>query len=358
MFRRIVTGIALVLTALLSGCVTQLGTEVIRAGRPAYNDAILATADELLLQNIVRLRFVDSLGFLTVSSVTASVSLSTTGTVNLGFGPTGNYQGNLVPFAGSLTSEQNPTISYTPVTGDRVMRQLMGEIPVDLVILLLNGAPDHKAVWYALMRRVNNIRNPDFLEPPILAPDRRFEQITELASELQRRGILYWVRLPSTQPGHAMVLHSYSPASSREVTQLLELLGIAKPAREGGDVVVAIQRAVGSPEPGTIAIETRSMFDLMHLAAASVELPADIAAWARNYPQRGPAGKDIRILSASSRPAQARVAVEYRGRWYYIEDTDQPTKQWFLMLHLLASAQVPDTGAGVGPVLTLPAGKR
>lgn len=116
-------GVALALA--LSGC-TRLGPEILRTGRPVYNDAILATNDEQLLQNIVRLRFLDSLGFLTVSSVTANVSMTATGTVNAGFGSTANYQGNLVPFAGMLTTEQNPTISYAPIPGDHVMHQLPG----------------------------------------------------------------------------------------------------------------------------------------------------------------------------------------------------------------------------------------
>jgi hypothetical protein len=68
--------------AALSAC-TWLGPETIRAGRPAYNDAILSTSDEQLLQNIVRMRFGDSVGFLTVSSVTANVTLSAGAAVDL-----------------------------------------------------------------------------------------------------------------------------------------------------------------------------------------------------------------------------------------------------------------------------------
>jgi len=89
-------GVALV--GALSGC-TQLGPKVLRSGRPAYNNAILATNDEQLLQNIVRLRFVDSLGFLTASSVTANISLSATGAVNAGFGSPASYEGNLCDLA-------------------------------------------------------------------------------------------------------------------------------------------------------------------------------------------------------------------------------------------------------------------
>ena len=85
---------------LLAGGNATVGPEVLRAGRPAYNDAILATSDEQLLQNIIRLRFGDSIGFLSVSSVTANVSLSASGSVNAGVGPSGNFAGNLVRVAG------------------------------------------------------------------------------------------------------------------------------------------------------------------------------------------------------------------------------------------------------------------
>jgi len=73
------------------------------------------------------------------------------------------------------------------------------------------------------------------------------------------------------------------------------------------------------------------------------------------FPERGAAGKGIRIMSSSSQPSQVRVAAQYHGRWYYIDQTDESSKQWFSMMGLLANAQVPDTG--IGPLLTLPAGK-
>jgi len=80
-------------------------------GRTAYNAAILATSDEQLLQNIVRLRFGDSIGFLTVSSTTANVSMIASGSLNLGIGSSAGYAGKLVALAG--------TVLTIPVTGKR-----------------------------------------------------------------------------------------------------------------------------------------------------------------------------------------------------------------------------------------------
>jgi hypothetical protein len=347
---------AAALAAAAAGC-AWLGPEIVRSGRPAYNDAILATSDEQLLQNIVRMRFSDSIGFLAVSSITANVSVTASGTVNIGAGPAMNYVGNLVPIAGTLSTEQNPTISYAPVSGDQLLRQFASEMPLDRAVLMINSAHSHAQAWRTVIRRVNNLRNPDFPDPPGLVVDPRFEEVAGLAGALQRHGTLYWVRLAGAQTGHAVVLHSYSPHNSREVARLLDLLGIKKPDREGDDVVIPVQLSVGSPAPGAISVETRSLLQLMRLAAARIELPPDTPGAAR-LPAAGPAGRGIRIRSAAEAPSQPRVAVQYRGRWYYIEDDDEDSKQWFLMLQLLAGAQLPDSAAGTAPVLTIPVSGR
>ena len=97
--------------------------------------------------------------------------------------------------------------------------------------------------------------------------------MVELAGRLQSYGTLYWVKLAGGATGSAIVLHSYSPQNSREVARLLELLAIRKPERDGDDVIIPVQLSAGSPSPNTISLETRSLLDLMRLAAASIELP-------------------------------------------------------------------------------------
>jgi hypothetical protein len=346
---------ALALGVAASGC-AWLGPDIVRVGRPAYNDAILATNDEQLLQNVVRMRFVDSLGFLAVNAIHANVTFTATGTVNVGFGPASNYAGQLVPFAGTLSTEQNPTISYSPVTGDQLLRQFAAEIPLEQAILMINYSHDARPAWRSLVRRVNNLRNPDFPNPPVLVVDPRFEEVVELAGRLQSYGTLYWVKLAGGATGSAIVLHSYSPQNSREVARLLELLAIRKPERDGDDVIIPVQLSTGSPSPNTISLETRSLLDLMRLAAASIELPADTPGAAR-FPTPGPAAHGLRIRSAEQHPPESRVSTQYRGRWYYIDNNDDASKQWFQALQLLAGAQ-PAEGAGMAPVLTIPVSGR
>jgi hypothetical protein len=342
---------------LCSGC-AWLGPDIIRSGRPAYNDAILRTEDEQLLQNIVRMRYGDSVGFLTVSSITANVSVTASGTVNVGLGPTSNYAGNLVPFAGTLSTEQNPTISYVPVSGEHILTQFAAEIPLDRAILMLSSAHDPVHAWRAVVKRVNNLRNPDFPSPPVLVADPRFEEVALLASTLQRHGSLYWVRLAGAQTGNAIVLHSYAPQDTRNVTQLLELLSVRKPEREGDDVVIPVRLSAGTPAPDSISLETRSLLDLFRIAASRVEVPPG-ATGAVRFPVPGPAARTLRIRWTETPPVDPRVASRYRDYWYYIGNEDDEAKQWFGMLQLLTSAQLPSTQAGIAPVLTIPVtGKR
>jgi len=338
--------------AAVAGC-SWVGPEIVRSGRPAYNDAILASGDEQLLQNIVRMRFVDSIGFLAVSSVTANVSVTATGGIQLGFGTESNYSGNLVPFTGTLRTEQNPTISYAPVGGEDLLRRFASEMPLDLAIFVINSAHSHTLAWRTIVRRVNDLRNPAFPDPPALVVDPGFDEITELAGTLQRHGSLYWVRLAGAEKGHALVLHSYSPADSREVARLLDLLRVKPPEREGDDVVIPVQLSAGRPEPGTVAIETRSLLELMRLAAARIDLPPDTFG-AAHFPAPGAAAQAIRIHSSSIEPSGSRVATEYRGRWYYIANDDDASKQWFSLLQLLTSTQLREATAGTAPVLTIP----
>lgn len=341
--------LACVGAALVSGC--MVGPDIIRSGRPAYNSAILATGDEQLLQNIVRTRFYDSVGFLAVASVTANVSVTASATVQAGFGSASNYAGNLVPISGMLTAEQNPTISYAPLAGDQLLRHLGAETSMERTFLMLNSAATPEQVWNMIVRRINNLRNPDFPDPPLLTVDPRFEEVVTTASLLQRRGVLYWVQLAGSQSGYGLVIHSYSPANTHEVEKLLALLGMKYPVLSGNDIVIPVQLSVGSPDPGSIAIETRSLFDMMRIAGATIDLAPDTSGVGR-LPVPGPAARGLRIRSGTTPPADARVATQYRGRWYYIADDDELSKQWFTVLQLLAGA--PAGGGSAAPVLTIP----
>jgi hypothetical protein len=61
----------------------------------------------------------------------------------------------------------------------------------------------------------------------------------------------------------------------------------------------------------------------------------------------------MRILSSPERPADAFLAVPYRGHWFWIDDRDMPSKRLFSFLMFVFT--LVETGAkDSAPVLTIP----
>jgi hypothetical protein len=66
-----------------------------------------------------------------------------------------------------------------------------------------------------------------------------------------------------------------------------------------------------------------------------------------------PPSQLVHVLSGPSAPAGAYAAVPYRGRWYWVDDSDLTSKVRFTLLMILSS--LAETGvAPVSPVITVP----
>jgi hypothetical protein len=98
----------------LCGCAV-IGPRSITAGRGAYAEVINQTEDQQLLNALVRNRYDQTFGMISVASVTANLRFRTEAGINAGFGDASDYAGNLTPFAAGVAYEENPTISYVPV---------------------------------------------------------------------------------------------------------------------------------------------------------------------------------------------------------------------------------------------------
>ena len=92
------------------------------------------------LLNIVKLRYLDLPVFVDVSSVVAGYSLQT-GIGISGMLSTGNaIQGNSISGSGQAIYTHRPTITYTPLTGQKFLRGLMTPIaPKNIFAMLQSG---------------------------------------------------------------------------------------------------------------------------------------------------------------------------------------------------------------------------
>ena len=355
--RRILTrSILCMILCASSGC-AMVGPRSISMGRADYNEAINRTEDEQMLLSIVKSRYGETFSLLAVSGVAANVRFRTNAAVEIGYGPRWQYYENLVPFTGGLAYEENPTITYAPVRGEQYLRQLMSPIPLDILVLIVRFGTNEANYFTSLTNRINDMRNPDFLDLPSAESDPRFQRFTELNRELDQAGLIQWVADPRTGVAFDILIMDYAPAHTDKVREYLTLLGLPLPPDEMKDIVLPVYFAVKGEETDGISISTRSTYDLIEILSAAIEIPPEHASagLAIKYPTPGLAGKDLRIYASKDKPKRAAVVVNHRGYWFYIDDADMNTKLFYVMVRTLWSTSIAAAAdQKAAPVLTIP----
>ena len=352
------TALCLVM-CVLSGC-AMVGPRSISMGRADYNEAINRTEDEQMLLSIVKGRYGETSTLLAVSGVAANVRFRTSAGVEAGFGPKENYDGNLVPFTGGLAYEENPTITYAPVQGEKYLRQVLSPIPLDILFMSVCSATSVDHSFTLLVNRINNLRNPDFLDAPSSEYNPRFMRFVELFTELRKAGILDLVGDPRKEIEFNVVIGSHAPQYTQKVREFLALLDLPMPADESKDLVIPAYFTVKTGKFWGIAITTRSTLDLIRILRAAVEVPQEHAraGLTINYPPMGLPGQGISIISSTEKPKNMSLAVKYRGYWFYIDETDQRTKAVFRTLRAFWSVSIAAAAdKSAIPVLTIPVGQ-
>jgi hypothetical protein len=337
------------------GCAV-VGPQSITAGRGVYNEVINRTEDEQILNVIVRMRYDETVGMISVASVTANLRFRAQAGANIGIGDSDNYAGNLVPLSAGVAYEENPTISYVPLSGEEFMRRMLSPVTVNEWVLLGGTAKHPGHVMALAARRVNGLRNPHLGEEP---PSPEFARFVELYDRLRRAAVLDIVKAPDTKSGdnYFWDIHDYEDAYGESVRELLDLLGIeVKP--DGSTIILPLREAVGS-SVSAVHVQTRSAFDVLQVFGVGIEIPephlqAGIVVpvtWA--VPEES---RFITIRSSEKRPNNATVRIRFRDRWFYIDATDTLSKRAFLFLRTFIGMRLADPGAAQqAPVLTIPA---
>jgi hypothetical protein len=349
------TIICLILSTLF-GCAV-VGPRSISMGRADYNEAINRTEDEQLLMSIVKGRYGETSSLLAVSGVAANVRFNTNAAVQVGFGPKSSYDGNLVPFTGGLAYEENPTITYAPVQGQKYLRQLLSPIPLDLLLLAVRSETLRSRQITLLVDRINDLRNPDFLDEQLTEPDSRFMRFVELFSELTKGRVLDLMKDSRKEVAFDFVISGYAPEYSKKVVEFLDLLSLSMPTDRSKEIVIPVYFAVKTRKVWGIGITTRSIYDLVEIFSAAIEVPQEHAlkGLTINPPPMGWPGRGIRIISSTKKPGNMSLAVKYRGYWFYIDETDQRTKAFFRDLRAYWSVSIAAAADHkAAPVLTLP----
>ena len=360
--RRRSLGIAVLAGALVlaGGCV-PVGPNSVRSDQVDYADAMSEAIKRLTLTNIIKTRYGDATSYLVASQVVAGYQLQGNVSANLdlvdeggwGFGDSGS-----LTVGGQFSN--NPTITYTPVAvADFAALLLQPIVPADAYALIASGTPPD-LVLGLLVAQINGIRN-DLLGPEdVKGRPTVFRELLALAVKLHAAAVFH-VRVEGTGKDRKALLvmpkSDPDPGVAESVAQFRKLLGL-DPTQDAYPVTYAD----GSGAPGSIHLLTRSIAQIIRDLASLIEVPAEDVATGRTFatpPASDPARQRVRISARVDRfrPLfrDTYVTAFYRGRWFWIEDTDFRSKEVFsFVIELLQLAQT--TSAQSLPVITIPSG--
>jgi hypothetical protein len=344
---------------IVSGC-AQMGPGLVKAGRNEYNKVLAQTADEEMLLNLVRLRYADNPVFLDVASVSTSFTW--------GHGVSAEalaYDEDSVDshlgVRGNLDYTERPTITYTPLGGAAFVRNVLTPVELDSLLLLSRSGWSIERLLRVMANRMNGRDNaPEASGPtPRGAPAfAEFQHAARAMRALQRRGLVtFGYRKVGENTVPAMRIEPEALGSD-ELRELSSLIGL-----QSGRQIFTLDTAARRPRPDSIGIELRSLAGIMFFLAHGVEVPArDIAAGrvtvtktdsGELFDWQRVVGDLLHIRSQNEPPANAAVAVAYRGSWFYIDDADIQSKYTFMLLGQLSALQA-GTVERAGPLLTLP----
>jgi hypothetical protein len=343
-----------------------MGPGSVTRDRFDYGEAVGESWKTQMLLNLVKLRYGDIPVFMDVGQVVAgySVQRTLTGTAAVNTFNQGaplNAITSVLGGTAGITYNDSPTITYTPLAGERFARSLMSNIPPSSIFNVLQAGFPVDVVLRLAVQSVNGIDNRrvagGISREHVRPADPEFYKLLEQLGRIQNSGDI-GVRVPAGGKGDELTLvfrRKRSAAVDQAVHNVASILGLDPNASEYRIVYGAVPR--GNTE---IALLSRSIFEVLLDISSSITVPeTDVTERRVAATPEGDLGPEgtiaplIRISSSSGRPSDAFVAIPYHGHWFSIDDRDPASKNLFSFILLLFTFV--ETGSkDVAPVLTIP----
>lgn len=347
-------GAALAAACVTAGCGTLRDPATIQPDMLGYNEAIAMSQREQLLLNIVRLRYRDTVNFIQITGVTTSYSSSLGGDLGSGFGIDAGPFEEALRFGAEGERSVRPLVEYEPLQGPGYAFQLLSPIePSSLFLLTQSGWSAERLLLCCIARvaEVENARAAAGPTPDFVPDNTGFRALAADFRRLQLEGGLI-VDIYAGSGGRQVVLTIRG--ESAPATRVREALGF-----EPGETSLPITDQATAGD--ALTVRGRSLLGILAALSQTVEVPAEHAAFVTAPPASGDwntvIGGMFRVRHSEERPTDAAVAVQYRGVWFSIADSDLQSKSTFdLVSHLFALQAARGQAGAPDPLIVLSPG--
>jgi hypothetical protein len=334
---------------------THIGPPSLPVDRFDYSTAIADSWKQQTLLNIVKIRYMDLPVFVDVSSVVAGYSLQRGVTVTGQLSSERAAQGNFGALSAQGIYTDRPTITYTPMTGDKFVRALVTPIePRNIFFFVQAGYPADFVLGLAV-ESLNGVRNRSTLGGLVRNADPDFARALALMRDVQAAGGVGLRVEESKDKGSTTVMFfrraDLPPDVLEKAAELRRLLHMP-PDQERFTLVFSPLRGA----PGELSVNSRSMLQILMAFASYVDVPDEHLKLGLASPSINEEGDRTvgRIRSGTERPENAFAAVRYQGRWFWIDGSDFATKR--ALSAVMYFFTMADTGSHERlPLVTIPA---
>jgi len=343
-----------------SGC-ASIGPRTVTRDRFDYTAAVAESWKSQMLLNLVKIRYGDVPVFLDVGQIVAGYSFarSVSGSVNVPVysgTPAGAVTGT-VGLSGQGTYNDSPTVTYTPLAGERFARSMMMPLPVSAILNVLQAGFPADMVFRLGVQAVNGIDNRRVQFQHVRPADPEFYVLLQNLLRIQASNDV-GVRIQQVDKGERvnLVFRPHLPAAvENALRNVAHILGLDPAAWEFRVVYGAVPS-----DDKEIAILTRSILEVLTDLSSTITVPEAHVTEHRVGPtpeaDLGPEGEIpplIRIASSTGRPDNAFVTATYHGYWFSIDDRDLRSKNLFSFIMFLFTFV--ETGSKeAAPILTIP----
>jgi hypothetical protein len=251
-----------------------VGPGFVKRDRLHYATAVGDSWKEQLLLNIVKLRYADAPAFLEVVSVVSGYSLEAGLSLNGQFSPQPLRGDTFVGAGGAGKFTDRPTISYSPLTGEKFARNLMAPVPLDALMFAIQGGTPADFILGLTVESIEGHHNHSLYAGQLRPRDPEFGKLLQALHILQEARVIETELLKQADHTDIWVrFHAVDPSMTgptEQMTELRRLLGI--PAALDRVRVIFATRAA---EPGVVGIRTRSLLQILVTLGAGVQVQLD-----------------------------------------------------------------------------------
>src|SRR5208283_133160 len=253
----------------LSGC-AAMGPHTVTRDRFDYTEALSDSWKQQMLYNIVKLRYGDTPVFIDVASVINSYSLATSVNVAASWQAPFSNKGNTLGVGGSGTYTDTPTITYSPLTGEKFARSLMRPIPPPAVLSLIEAGYPIDIVFRVCVSSINGIRNRYGGSARARPADPEFYPLLERLRKIQNSGAV-GLRVQKTDDMEGVVMifrEKVDSALKEDGLFVRRTLGLDPTTGEFKVVYGSIAK-----DDKEIAILSRSILEIIIDLGSQIEVP-------------------------------------------------------------------------------------